>query len=124
MTIFLIPRLKHKRLKETMQLMACFPTNGQSFYPSSAALGPPTRLCEKLLPAIDEWHGRLAAKKLSPYGNDPIQVTVTANAFIQVIMMIKKTIIQDSGLTMEHRPCHPIWQHSIFSDPAYLSFKT
>ncbi|SAL99189.1 hypothetical protein [Absidia glauca] len=38
-------------------------------------------------------------------------------------MMSRKTFIQDSVLMMELHPCYPIWQHSIFSDPAYLSFK-
>ncbi|SAL99815.1 hypothetical protein [Absidia glauca] len=37
--------------------------------------------------------------------------------------MFRKTFIQDSVLVMELHPCYPIWQHSIFSDPAYLSFK-
>ncbi|SAM01810.1 hypothetical protein [Absidia glauca] len=34
-----------------------------------------------------------------------------------------KAFIQDSVLMMELHPSYPIWQHSIFSDPAYLSFK-
>jgi hypothetical protein len=58
-------------------------------------LDPPTSLCKKLFPAIDEWHDRLAAKELSPDNNDPIQPTVSANAFLQVIMMLRKTFIQD-----------------------------
>ncbi|SAM06983.1 hypothetical protein [Absidia glauca] len=33
------------------------------------------------------------------------------------------TFIQDSVLMMELRPCYPIWQHPIFSDPVYLSFE-
>ncbi|SAM01981.1 hypothetical protein [Absidia glauca] len=63
----------------------------------------------------------MAAKELSP--GDPIQSTVTENAFVQVIMMFGKTFIQDSVLVMELHPCYPIWQHSILSDPAYLSLK-
>ncbi|SAM01446.1 hypothetical protein [Absidia glauca] len=59
--------------------------------------------------------------KLSP--GDPIRPTVAENAFVQVIMMFRKTFIQDSMLMMELHPSYPIWQHSIFSDPAYLSFK-
>ncbi|SAM08113.1 hypothetical protein [Absidia glauca] len=60
----------------------------------------------------------VAAKELSP--GDPIQSTVAENAFVQVIMMLRKTfiLIQDSVLMMELHPCYPIWQHSIFSDPA------
>jgi hypothetical protein len=76
-----------------------------------------------LLSAIDGWHDRLAAKELSPDNSDPIQHTVAANAFVQVIMMLRKTFIQDPVLMMDFHPCYPIWQHSIFSDPAYLSFK-
>ncbi|SAM08521.1 hypothetical protein [Absidia glauca] len=59
--------------------------------------------------------------ELSP--GDPIQPTVAENAFVQVIMVFWKIFIQDSVLMMELHPCYPIWQHSIFSDPAYLSFK-
>ncbi|SAM04692.1 hypothetical protein [Absidia glauca] len=101
--------------------MAGFPTYGRFFYLARAALNPPTSLCKKLFPTIGEWHDRQAAKELNP-GN-PIQPTVTENAFEQVIMMFRKSFIHDSVLMMELYPCYPIWQHSIFSDPAYLSFK-
>ncbi|SAL98037.1 hypothetical protein [Absidia glauca] len=99
----------------------CFPTYGQFFYLACASLNPHTSLCKKLFPAIDEWHDRLAAKELSP--GDPIKPTVAENLFVPVIMMFRKTFIQDSVLMMELHPYYPIWQHSIFSDPAYLSFK-
>ncbi|SAL97220.1 hypothetical protein [Absidia glauca] len=101
--------------------MAGFPINSRSFYFSHAALDPPTKLCKKLFPAIDEWHDRLATKELDPDNNN--QPTVAANAFVQVIMMLRKTLIQDSVLMMELQPCYPIWQHSVFSDQAYLSFE-
>ncbi|SAL99148.1 hypothetical protein [Absidia glauca] len=71
--------------------------------------------------AIDEWHDRLLAKEFSP--NNPIQPTTAANAFVQVIMMLRKTFIQDSVLKMELHRCYLIWQHSFFFDPAYLSFE-
>ncbi|SAM06693.1 hypothetical protein [Absidia glauca] len=86
-------------------------------------LDPPTSLCKKLVPAIDEWHDRLAAKTLNTVNSDPILPTVAGNASVQVIMMLRKTFIQDSVLMMELRPYHPIWQHSILSDPTYLSLK-
>ncbi|SAL96481.1 hypothetical protein [Absidia glauca] len=101
--------------------MAGFPTYGRFCYLARAALNPPTSLCKKLFPAIGEWHDRLAAKELSP--NDPIQPTVAENSFVQVTMMFRKTFIQDSVLMVELQPCYPIWQHTIFSDPVYLSFK-
>ncbi|SAM03868.1 hypothetical protein [Absidia glauca] len=86
-------------------------------------LDPPISLCKKLFPAIDEWHDQLAAEELNPDNNDPIQPIVAPYAFVQVIMMLRKPFIQGSVLMMELHLCHPIWQHSIFSDPAYFSFK-
>ncbi|SAM08761.1 hypothetical protein [Absidia glauca] len=58
--------------------MAGFSTNGRSFHLAHAALNPSTSLCKKC-PTIDEWHDRLAAKKLSPDNNDTIQPTVITN---------------------------------------------
>jgi hypothetical protein len=52
--------------------MAGFITNDRFFYLARAALDPPTSLCKKLFPAIDQWHNRLAAKKLDPDNNNPI----------------------------------------------------
>ncbi|SAM00849.1 hypothetical protein [Absidia glauca] len=107
--------------RELVRSMAGFPTCGRFFYLARAALKPPTILCKKLFPVTGEWHDRLAAKELSP--GDPIQPTVAENAFVQMIMTFRKTFIQDSVLMMEPHPYYPIWQHSIFSDPSYLSFK-
>jgi hypothetical protein len=107
--------------RELVRLMAGFPTYGRFFYLARAALNPPTSLCKKLFPAISEWHDRLVAKELRP--GDPIQPTFAENTFVQVIMKLRKIFIQDSVLMMDYYPCYPIWQHFIFSDPAYLSFK-
>jgi hypothetical protein len=80
--------------REMMRSMTGFPINGRSFYFARAALDLPTSLCKKLFPAIDEWHDRLAAKYLSPDNNDPIQPAVAASAFLQVIMMLRKTLYE------------------------------
>jgi hypothetical protein len=69
-------------------------------------LDTPTSFCKKLFPMIDEWHDRRAAKKLSPDNNDPIQPNIAANAFVQVIMVLRKTFIQDSVLMMELPPAN------------------
>jgi hypothetical protein len=46
-------------------------------------------------------------KKPSPNNNNPIQPTVYANASVQVIVMLRKTFIQDLVLMMELRPFIP-----------------
>ncbi|SAM09065.1 hypothetical protein [Absidia glauca] len=90
--------------RELVRSMAGFPTYGRFFYTARAALNPPTSLCKK-------------------FPGDPIQPTVAEYASVQVIIMLRKTFIQDSVPMMEHHPCYPVWQHSIFSDPASLSFE-
>ncbi|SAM03491.1 hypothetical protein [Absidia glauca] len=88
--------------RDLVRSMAGFPTYGRFFYIARAALDPPTSLCKKLFPAIGEWPDRLVVKELST--GDPIQPTVAENAFLQVIMMFRKTFIQDSVLMMDFRP--------------------
>ncbi|SAL97937.1 hypothetical protein [Absidia glauca] len=92
--------------RDLVRSMAGFPTYGRFFYLARAALNPPTSLCKKLFPAIGEWHDRLATKELG--SGDPIQPTVAENAFVQVVMMFRKTFIQDSVLMME---LHPLLSH-------------
>ncbi|SAM04830.1 hypothetical protein [Absidia glauca] len=75
----------------------------------------------KLSKAFSPRKAKLKPGELGP--GDPIQPTVTENEFVQVIIMFRKTFIQDPVLMMELHPCYPLWQHSIFSDPAYLSLK-
>jgi hypothetical protein len=82
--------------------MIGFPTYGRFFYIARTALNAPTSLCKKLFLSIAEWHDRLAAKELSP--DNPIQSIVAENAFVQVIMMFRKTFIQDSVLMMDFPP--------------------
>ncbi|SAM00421.1 hypothetical protein [Absidia glauca] len=93
-------RISHQPSKRNDAING-LPAHVGSFYLAHAALDPPTSLCKKLFPAIDEWHDRLAAKELSPDYYNRIQPTVTANAFVQVIMMLRKTFIQDSVHMME-----------------------
>ncbi|SAL96219.1 hypothetical protein [Absidia glauca] len=64
-----------------------------------------------------------AAKEASHVNDDPIQPKLAVNTFVQVVIMLRKTFIQDSLLMMEFHPYHPIWQRSIFSDSVYLSFE-
>ncbi|SAL95529.1 hypothetical protein [Absidia glauca] len=77
--------------REIMRSKAGFPTNGRSFYLARAALDPHTSISKKLFPGIGEWHDRLAEKGLNPDNNDPLQPIVAANAFVQVILMLRKT---------------------------------
>ncbi|SAM03543.1 hypothetical protein [Absidia glauca] len=78
--------------------MAGFSTDGRSFYLARPTLDSPTSLCKKLFPAINEWHTRLAVEELSPDNSNPIQLTVAANKSVQVIMMLRKTLLQNPVL--------------------------
>jgi hypothetical protein len=109
--------------REMMRTMAGFSTNARSFYLARAALDPPAALCKKVFPKADEWYDRLAANQRNPDNGDPIESTVAVDAFLKTIMVLRKTFLQDSVFMMRSQPNHPIWNHSLFSDPCYLEFK-
>ncbi|SAM09712.1 hypothetical protein [Absidia glauca] len=90
--------------RELVQSMAGFPTYGRFFYLARAALKPPNDL-----------------KEVVP--GDRRMTSTDWRRKNSVIMMFRKTILHDSVLMMDFHPCYPIWQHSISSDPAYLSSK-
>ncbi|SAM07299.1 hypothetical protein [Absidia glauca] len=72
----------HQPSKRNGAITGRLPLQGRSFFLARAALVPPTSLYKRLFPAIDEWHDRIAAKELRPDNNNPIQPTVTSNAFV------------------------------------------
>jgi hypothetical protein len=74
--------------RKMMRSMTGFLTNGRFFYIPHASLDPPTSLCKKVFLAIEEWHDRLAAKELIPDISNPIQRIVTANVFVQLILIL------------------------------------
>jgi hypothetical protein len=71
-----------------MRAMAVFLTNGRFFYLAHAALDPPTNLCKKVFPLIDDWHDRPAVKELSPDNNNPIQPTAAQEDFYTTCHLI------------------------------------
>jgi hypothetical protein len=77
----------------------------------------------EVVPGDPRMAWRIGGKRAQSDNTNPTQPTAPDNLFVRVIMMLRKTFIQDSLLMMELHPCHPIWQHSVFSDPAYLLFK-
>jgi hypothetical protein len=78
-----------------MRSMADFLTSGRFFYLARVAFDPPTSFCKKVFPAIDAWHARLAVAYFNHNNNNSIQPTVATNAFVQVLMMLRKTFIRD-----------------------------
>jgi hypothetical protein len=73
--------------------MADFFTNGQFFHLARVALThllASARSCSRRSTNdMTDWR----AKELSPDNSDHIQPTAAANAFVQVIIMLRKTLI-------------------------------
>jgi hypothetical protein len=108
---------------ELMRMMAGFPNTNRSFYLARATVDPPPTLCAQIFPEADMWNDRLMAKYQNPDNDDPIEATVAAGIFVDLMIMLRKSFLQDSVFMMQIQPAHPIWQHAIFSDPTYLEFK-
>lgn len=109
--------------REVMRVMAGFTTQQGQFFLRRAILDPPEELCKKIFPELDAWNDRLTAKHLHPENEDQIEVTVAAKAFFDLMLMLRKTIIQDSILMMEKFPNHPLWQNDFFSNQMFLEYK-
>jgi hypothetical protein len=79
--------------REIMRPMADFPTNGRPFYLAHAGL---IHLPDSAKSCCPRSTNSMTDTEFD--NNNPIQPTVAANAFVQVIMMLRKTFIQDSVL--------------------------
>jgi len=110
--------------REVMRVMAGFTVQQGQFYLSRSAIDPPEELCRTIFPELDAWNDRLMAKQMNEgTSGDPMQVTVAAKAFFQLLFMLRITIVQDSVFMMDKFPNHPLWQNAIFSNPLFLEYK-
>ncbi|KAI9334327.1 transcriptional activator of glycolytic enzymes-domain-containing protein [Pilaira anomala] len=49
--------------------------------------------------------------------------TVAAESFLNLLLTLRITFLQDSVYMRNLMPTHPVWKHQLFSDPDYLEFK-
>ena len=108
--------------REMMRTMAGFPNQPGQFYSSHAAVDPPVEVSRKNFPPVDFWNDRMMAKQADEGNDDPVKVTVATQAFLSMMLQLRKSFIQDSVSMMERMPDHPIWNNTFFSDPLYLEF--
>ncbi|SAL98482.1 hypothetical protein [Absidia glauca] len=94
--------------RELVQSMAVFPAYGRFFYLARAALNPPTSLCTKLTQSWRSYSTYRRWKCICTGDHD-----------------VQEDFYTRLGAHDGPPPLllYPIWHHSIFSDPAYLSFK-
>ena len=77
---------------------------------------PPEALLKLIFPGIDDLHGREIRKPESDQCYTKIQ-------FLELLMYLRKVILQDSCRLMQKYPTHPLWQHQVFKHEEYLEFK-
>ncbi|KAL3681957.1 hypothetical protein R1sor_024913 [Riccia sorocarpa] len=100
--------------RETLRTLAGFsPVQGQ-FYLPRMAVQPPPELTSKIFPEVEEW--------LRKVDTGEYEQSIAAGGFLRLLLLLRVVILQDSVLLRQSHPSHPIWRHSIFSDPSYVSF--
>ncbi|KAI9243983.1 hypothetical protein EDC94DRAFT_496437, partial [Helicostylum pulchrum] len=68
-----------------------------------------------VFPQVDEWVGKLLSGEV---GDD-----ASARGFLQLLKTMRITFLQDAVLIMKDFPHHRIFQHALFKDPLFISFK-
>ena len=77
---------------------------------------PPDALLQWIFPGIEEMYGREARKPEKDQCFAKIQ-------FLELLMYMRKIILQDSCCLMQIYSDHPLWQHKIFKHEEYEEFK-
>lgn len=101
--------------REAMRSLGGHGTQQGSFYLRRSALEPPAELQAKVFPQVDEWVGKLLSGEV---GDD-----ASARGFLQLLKTMRITFLQDAVLIMKDFPHHRIFQHALFKDPLFISFK-
>jgi hypothetical protein len=101
--------------REAMRTLAGFSPTAGSFFLKRAAVQPQESLARKLFPDVELWLGRLER-------GDGCEANIAAGGFLRLLQQLRIVILQDSVQMMQRHPRHPIWKHSLFSDPEYIHF--
>ncbi|GAA5925952.1 uncharacterized protein JCM15063_005170 [Sporobolomyces koalae] len=55
--------------------------------------------------------------------NDNDESDIAAQSFLKLLLRLRKVVIQDAAILRPLRPTHPLFQHSLFSDPVYIEYE-
>lgn len=97
-----------------MRSLAGFPQQG-TFYLPRATVTPPESLQAKVFPEASIW--------LSRIHEGSAEQTVSAEGFLNLMLTLRITFLQDSVFMQNFCPGHPVWKHPLFRDAEYLDFK-
>jgi hypothetical protein len=93
----------------------------EQYHIAREILDPPDELLQQVFPEVDEW----LSKHLDIDNKANIEKSVTAIGTLRAIKYLRKVFLQDSVFLREKWPhLSAIWNHSLFSQPAYESYAT
>jgi len=97
------------------------PEYSSSYFVPRATVEPPEGLLQQIWPELDRW----VPFHLDYRQPDPeIQPNLAAGAFIELLLWLRKVLLQDAVFMREEFPPHPIFRHPLFSQPAFEAFAT
>jgi hypothetical protein len=116
--------------RKFVRAAAGFPSSGRGdyFIPRAQVL-PPDSLVRKIWPWVDEWIIWFQQNENNVRDDDQLQEQnegdrndLAGKAFLRLLDYLRTVLLQDSVLLRNEFPHHPLFHHSIFSDPEYLDF--
>lgn len=97
-----------------MRSLAGFPQQGTFHLPRNATI-PSEDLQAKVFPEASIW--------LSKIHEGLAEQTVSAEGFLNLLITLRVTFLQDSVFMQRLCPGNPVWKHELFRDPEYIQFK-
>jgi hypothetical protein len=81
-------------------------------------LDPPAELLAKVFPWVEEEQAALLVRaRANPLAND-----MALKQFLQLLIWLRRVLLQDAAVLFSHNPTCPIFQHPIFQTAAFHRF--
>ena len=103
--------------RKSIRIINGFSSAKGNFWLPRANLDPPESLQKKIFPQVEEWLAKITQKI------DGTEYSICAEAFLNLLLAMRRVLLQDSVLHRVDRPNHPFFRHSLFSDPEYVTFE-
>lgn len=101
--------------REFMRTLAGFEPCRGSFFLARSSVEPPISLMRQVFPQVEMWKQALDAKRC--------EQTIAAGGFLELLLYLRKVILQDAIFMQDLFPNHPMWQHPVFQSTEFLAFK-
>jgi hypothetical protein len=100
--------------REILRTSAGFPLSQGSYYIKRDLIQPPQSLLSQIFPEADHWHN---------YQQTCAHPNLAAGGFLNLIMFLRRVVLQDAVQLLNMGKTHTILEHQIFKSPEFLRYR-